>query len=237
MASSAIDKSDRADDQAKRTVWVGNMAWKTKWQDLKDHMKPAGEVEFVKPLTYDGTDWGMSKGMALVRYATESEAANAIATLNDSELHDRKIAVDVFKTSEKSADGEGKKKKKGGKGKQWATMLAWMAKGMGKGKGKGGAKVGDWFCPGCNDRQFAGNDTCRKCKTAKPNESDVDAFYRGKTGDWTCPACGDHQFARNDKCRKCEAPKPDEGDAAIVTCRWCDMGECWDHGQIEKPAR
>jgi len=142
MASSAIDKADRADDQAKRTVWVGNMAWKTKWQDLKDHMKPAGDVEFVKPLTYDGTDWGMSKGMALVRYATESEAANAIATLNDSELHDRKIVVE---------QDCGKKKEKGGKGKGkggWFMppwMMQYMAKGKGKGKGST-RKIKDEAC-------------------------------------------------------------------------------------------
>merc|ERR1719491_2358038 len=58
-----------------------------------------------------------------------------------------------------------------------------------------------------------------------------------QVGDWYCPGCNDRQFGRNDVCRKCDTPKPDEGDAAFVQCRWCEKGECWDHGQIEKPAR
>lgn len=29
-------------------------------------------------------------------------------------------------------------------------------------------KDGDWICPACNDLQFAKNDVCRKCSTAKP---------------------------------------------------------------------
>merc|ERR1740121_906317 len=56
-----------------------------------------------------------------------------------------------------------------------------------------------------------------------------------RDGDWKCPSCGDHQFARNDKCRKCETPKPENLDAP--PCKWCQKGECWDHGQIAKPER
>merc|ERR1719148_411580 len=78
--------------------------------------------------------------------------------------------------------------------------------GGGKGGGKKkGPQVGDWYCPGCNDRQFGRNDVCRKCDTAKPAEGD-DAFFKGKAGDWICPGCQDHQFGRNEKCRKCETP-------------------------------
>ena len=29
-------------------------------------------------------------------------------------------------------------------------------------------KAGDWFCPKCDDHQFARNVVCRRCKTAKP---------------------------------------------------------------------
>lgn len=57
-----------------------------------------------------------------------------------------------------------------------------MGMGMGKGKGKGGgghnkdgshsgsrALPGDWYCPGCNDLQFARNKQCRKCGTPNPS--------------------------------------------------------------------
>merc|ERR1712217_15012 len=56
-----------------------------------------------------------------------------------------------------------------------------------------------------------------------------------KEGDWACPSCGDHQFARNEKCRKCETPKPDVITPPEKKCKWCEQGQCWDHGQIEKP--
>jgi len=51
-----------------------------------------------------------------------------------------------------------------------------------------------------------------------------------KNGDWLCPQCGDHQFKRNTACRKCGAENP-----APLECAWCAKGECWDHGQAEKP--
>mmetsp|Transcript_75464 Transcript_75464/g.221254 ORF Transcript_75464/g.221254 Transcript_75464/m.221254 type:complete len:148 (+) Transcript_75464:73-516(+) len=59
-----------------------------------------------------------------------------------------------------------------------------------------------------------------------------------KEGDWLCPSCGDHQFKRNRVCRMCqtanpnaESPTPQEG------CPWCEKGECWDHGQTDKPMK
>eukprot|EP00930_Biecheleria_cincta_P056179 TRINITY_DN4234_c0_g1_i1.p1 TRINITY_DN4234_c0_g1~~TRINITY_DN4234_c0_g1_i1.p1 ORF type:complete len:733 (-),score=108.29 TRINITY_DN4234_c0_g1_i1:29-2197(-) len=97
---------------------------------------------------------------------------------------------------------------------------------------------GDWFCPSCEDHNFAKNETCRKCNTAKPstpsnvvgNASTVSEVKgrsacrrflagtcnKGKDclfahiagGDWICPECGDHNFARNDTCRKCGSSKP-----------------------------
>ncbi|CAE7355876.1 unnamed protein product [Symbiodinium natans] len=75
-------------------VYVANIDWKAQWQDLKDHMKQAGTVQFCSILTEDGTDWGRSKGMACVRYATVEEAANAVATLNGSEFKGRPLKVD-----------------------------------------------------------------------------------------------------------------------------------------------
>merc|ERR1719188_2416196 len=78
-----------------RMVYVGNLAWSVKWQDLKDHMKQVGTVEFARILTFDGSDWGRSRGVAYVRYSTESEAKQAVLTLNRSELSDRTITVDA----------------------------------------------------------------------------------------------------------------------------------------------
>lgn len=80
--------------EAAQMVYVSNLAWKTAWQDLKTHMKQAGQVEFVKILTADGTEFGRSRGQACVRYSSESEALNAIQMLNDTDLMGRPIKVD-----------------------------------------------------------------------------------------------------------------------------------------------
>merc|ERR1711957_498329 len=72
-------------------------------------------------------------------------------------------------------------------------------------------RPGDWICPGCGDHQFARNEECKQCQTAKPDDCVV-AKAEMKDGDWNCPDCGDHQFARNTKCRQCGAANP-EGSA------------------------
>ncbi|KAL4151435.1 hypothetical protein PRNP1_008380 [Phytophthora ramorum] len=70
-------------------VYVGNLSWSVKWQDLKDHMQAAGPVELATVLEWNGR----SKGCGVVTYATEEAVQNAIDTLNDSELGGRKIFV------------------------------------------------------------------------------------------------------------------------------------------------
>merc|ERR1719160_1899054 len=80
--------------EAEKMGYVSNLSWKVAWQDLKTHMRQAGQVEFVKILTEDGTEFGRSRGQACVRYASESECENAIRMLDDSDLMGRQIKVD-----------------------------------------------------------------------------------------------------------------------------------------------
>jgi len=78
-----------ADSQAYR-VYVGNIDWKISWQDLKDHMKSAGEVAFADIIEeYPGR----SKGAGIVEFKIPEGAQNAIATLSDSKLGERWIFV------------------------------------------------------------------------------------------------------------------------------------------------
>lgn len=74
-------------------VYVGNLKYEVKWQDLKDHMKQAGTVEYCKVLTEDGTDWGKSRGAGCVRYSSREEVVEAIASLSETELQGRRILV------------------------------------------------------------------------------------------------------------------------------------------------
>ncbi|TYZ67181.1 hypothetical protein PybrP1_001675 [[Pythium] brassicae (nom. inval.)] len=87
-------RMDREDRRARPNsgcrVYVGNLAWNVKWQDLKDHMKQAGRVVHADVLEEAS---GRSKGCGLVEYSTREEAQIAIAQLTNSMLGDRMIFV------------------------------------------------------------------------------------------------------------------------------------------------
>merc|ERR1719399_16494 len=86
-------------------VYVGNLDWKVSWQELKDHMRTAGEVAFADVMEERG---GRSKGCGIVEYSTEQEAQKAVAELNDTQLGGRLIFV--------REDREAERPKGGGKG-------------------------------------------------------------------------------------------------------------------------
>lgn len=69
-------------------VYVGNLSWSVKWQELKDLMQTVGQVAYADVML-DRT--GRSKGCGLVEFTTVEDAQRAIATLNDHELSGRKI--------------------------------------------------------------------------------------------------------------------------------------------------
>lgn len=73
-----------------RRVYVGNLSWDVAWQDLKDHMRQAGEVVHAEVMTEHS---GRSKGCGIVEYSTEEEAHEAIKTLTDTDLKGRMIVV------------------------------------------------------------------------------------------------------------------------------------------------
>ena len=72
------------------SVYVGNLSYETSWQDLKDHMRAAGNVD--KADIISGGD-GRSKGCGVVTYQKPQEAARAIRELQDSMLNGRPIFV------------------------------------------------------------------------------------------------------------------------------------------------
>jgi len=79
-----------ADESKNRRVYIGNLSWNVSWQDLKDHMREAGEVARADIMT--GPD-GRSKGCGIVEYTDEEGAKKAVETLNDTELNGRQIFV------------------------------------------------------------------------------------------------------------------------------------------------
>mmetsp|Transcript_19868 Transcript_19868/g.25065 ORF Transcript_19868/g.25065 Transcript_19868/m.25065 type:complete len:501 (-) Transcript_19868:1552-3054(-) len=92
-------------------VYVGNLSWDVSWQDLKDHMRTAGDVSFAEVMQEPG---GRSKGCGVVEYKTPEEAKEAIDSLNDTELKGRMIFV--REDRETSGGGGGRTGSAGGGG-------------------------------------------------------------------------------------------------------------------------
>lgn len=73
-----------------RRIFVGNLSYRTTWQDLKDHFKDIGQVKFADVLM--GND-NRSKGCGIVEFENPQEAADAINKLHNSELDGREIFI------------------------------------------------------------------------------------------------------------------------------------------------
>jgi RNA recognition motif-containing protein len=87
----ASGRGSRGNSQSSScSVYVGNLSYDTAWQDLKDHMRQAGNVNQANVLT---TDNGRSKGCGIVLYQKPQEAARAIRELQNSDLNGRPIFV------------------------------------------------------------------------------------------------------------------------------------------------
>ena len=69
-----------------------------------------------------------------------------------------------------------------------------------------GVVLGDWFCPSCNNHNFASRAECFKCGERKPAEKI--SRREKKKGDWHCPQCNFMNFAARSECFDCGAERP-----------------------------
>lgn len=120
------------------SVYVGNLAYETSWQDLKDHMRQAGNVDQAHVLQSED---GRSKGCGIVTYQNPRDAVRAIRELQNSDLHGRPINV---REDREQGSGRGG----GGRGRG--------GRGFG-GRGRGGRGGGR----GYNDGGGGGNAGCQ----------------------------------------------------------------------------
>mmetsp|Transcript_66343 Transcript_66343/g.197399 ORF Transcript_66343/g.197399 Transcript_66343/m.197399 type:complete len:163 (+) Transcript_66343:1-489(+) len=74
-----------------RRVYVGNLTYRTSWQDLKDHFKLVGTVVYSNIMEEPGT--GRSKGCGIVEFENAADAARAMEMMHDSVLNGRQIFV------------------------------------------------------------------------------------------------------------------------------------------------
>jgi len=72
-------------------IYVGNLSYNVKDDDLMEIFKEYGEISSAKVITDKFT--GRSRGFGFVEMPNNAEAQNAIKELNDAELDNRNIKV------------------------------------------------------------------------------------------------------------------------------------------------
>lgn len=93
-------RSKRGDTKVR--AWVGNVNHGADWKDLRNHMKPAGDVKWAEILTRGGWQGAKSKGSGFVEYKTPEQVEQAVNSLNGTEMQGRQIFVDHWTTRSSS---------------------------------------------------------------------------------------------------------------------------------------
>lgn len=92
-----------------RKLYVGNLAYETSENQLRELFEQSGTVESVDVIT--DRDTGRSRGFAFVQMSSEAEAQEAIKQLNGHTLGGRDISVDEARPrrdrSERGGGGRG----------------------------------------------------------------------------------------------------------------------------------
>src|SRR6188472_754596 len=99
-------------------IYVGNLSWGLKDQDLANLFAPFGEVASAKIVMDKFTQ--RSKGFGFVEMPNDEQAQAAIAQLNGSEIEGRNLVVNESRPKEEGSGGGGgggfKKRSFGGGG-------------------------------------------------------------------------------------------------------------------------
>ncbi|WP_346237836.1 RNA-binding protein [Niabella insulamsoli] len=95
-------------------IYVGNLSWNLKDEDLQELFSPHGEVSSAKIVLDKFTN--RSKGFGFVEMANDEEAQAAIGALNGTEVDGRNIVVNESRPKEGGNSGGGYKKRSFGGG-------------------------------------------------------------------------------------------------------------------------
>jgi RNA recognition motif-containing protein len=93
-------------------IYVGNLSWNLKDQDLSNLFAKHGEVSSAKIVTDKFTN--RSKGFGFVEMPNDDQAQAAIAALNGSEVDGRNIVVNESRPKPEGGGGGGYKGGGGG---------------------------------------------------------------------------------------------------------------------------
>src|SRR5512138_2603274 len=89
-------------------LYVGNLSYSTKEDDLRSLFSQAGTVSSVALIK--DRDSGQSKGFAFVEMSNEAEAQKAISVLNGHSMGDRELRVSIARPRE---EGGGSRERRG----------------------------------------------------------------------------------------------------------------------------
>ena len=95
-------------------IYVGNISWNLKDQDLANLFAQYGEVTSAKIVTDKFTN--RSKGFGFVEMANDDQAQAAIAALNGKDVEGRNIVVNESRPKPEGGGGGGFKKRSFGGG-------------------------------------------------------------------------------------------------------------------------
>lgn len=85
--------SDHDQQVNPKKLFIGNLPWSTREEDLREIFQAYGEITYCKLITDRAT--GRSKGIGFVEFSTEEEAKAALEATEGLELEGRKIIVNV----------------------------------------------------------------------------------------------------------------------------------------------
>lgn len=117
-------------------IYVGNLSWNLKDQDLSNLFASHGEVVSAKIVTDKFTN--RSKGFGFVEMANDDQAQAAITALNGSEVDGRNIVVNESRPKPEGGGGGGFKKRSFGGGGGGGYKKGGGGGGYNKGNGGGG---------------------------------------------------------------------------------------------------
>ena len=117
-------------------IYVGNLSWNLKDQDLSNLFASHGEVASAKIVTDKFTN--RSKGFGFVEMTNDDQAQAAIAALNGTEVDGRNIVVNESRPKPEGGGGGGFKKRSFGNGGGGGGYKGGGGGGYNKGGGGGG---------------------------------------------------------------------------------------------------
>ena len=123
-------------------IYVGNISWSLRDQDLANLFTPFGEVASAKIVMDKFTQ--RSKGFGFVEMTNDEQAQQAIAQLNGSEVDGRTLVVNESHPKEGgSGGGDFKKRSFGGGGGGYKKGGGGFNRGGGGGYNRGGGGYKD----------------------------------------------------------------------------------------------